>query len=177
MPASWEGVANPASWLHSECIASTESAASAQKATRWRVKNCHVRSRLEECFKMQKVKGWNTCHWAQYIFIKKADMKLIVTCRYMQKLNLASFAQAKAETSLGQQVLDRCTKTEWVRMGVNLKRISCGVMNGICQSAPTRCWTQSNLTFAIPNMLIRVTSCYVRNLACLLHCTLLIFVS
>ena len=40
MPAGWEGVANPASWLHSKCVASGESTASAQKATRWRVKNC-----------------------------------------------------------------------------------------------------------------------------------------
>ena len=43
-------------------------------------------------------------------------MKLIVICRYdRQKLNLALFAQAEAETSLGQQVLDRC----WNWKGAN----------------------------------------------------------
>ena len=56
-------------------------------------------------FNLQKVKGVIE----HSISLYKVKMKLIVICRYdMQKLNLALFAQAEAETSLGQQVLDRC---------------------------------------------------------------------
>lgn len=70
-----------------------------------------VRRRLE-CFNLQKVKGVIE----HSISLYKAKMKLIVICRYdMQKLNLALFAQAEAETSLGQQVLDRC----WNWKGAN----------------------------------------------------------
>lgn len=70
-----------------------------------------VRRRLV-CFFLQKVKGVIE----HSITLYKANMKLIVICRYdMQKLNLALFAQAEAETSLGQQVLDRC----WNWMGAN----------------------------------------------------------
>lgn len=146
MPAGSEGVANPASWLHSKCVASAESTASAQKATRWRVKNCSP-EKTGLFFLAESERG----HWAQYNFIQgehEVDCHLQIWYAETELSIVCTGRSGNISWAAGSRQVLKLNGCEWTWTWM---------IHGICQSAPTHCWAQSILTFDIPNMSICVT--------------------